>query len=78
MDSRAIKIKEQGPPSVMNLEQETIGSPGEGEVLVRQSAIGINFMDVYQRSGLYPLDLQNSRHPEYSLLYILCLPSDSS
>ena len=57
MDSRAIKIKEQGPPSVMNLEQETIGSPGEGEVLVRQSAIGINFMDVYQRSGLYPLDL---------------------
>ena len=33
MDSQAIKIKEQGPPSVMNLEQETIGSPGEEEVL---------------------------------------------
>lgn len=57
MDARAIKIKEQGPPSVMQIERETISSPGDGEALVRQSAIGINFMDIYQRSGLYPLSL---------------------
>ena len=57
MDARAIKIKEQGSPSVMQIERETISSPGDGEALVRQSAIGINFMDIYQRSGLYPLSL---------------------
>ncbi len=57
MDTRTIKIKEQGPPSVMQIEQEVITSPGDGEALVRQSAIGINFMDIYQRSGLYPLGL---------------------
>lgn len=57
MDARAIKIEEQGPPSVMQIERETISSPGDGEALVRQSAIGINFMDIYQRSGLYPLSL---------------------
>ena len=57
MDARAIKIEEQGPPSVMQIEREAISSPGDGEALVRQSAIGINFMDIYQRSGLYPLSL---------------------
>ena len=57
MDARAIKIEEQGPPSVMQIEREAINSPGDGEALVRQSAIGINFMDIYQRSGLYPLSL---------------------
>ena len=57
MDTRAIKIKEQGPPSVMQIERETITSPGDGEALVHQSAVGINFMDIYQRSGLYPLGL---------------------
>ena len=57
MDARAIKIEEQGPPSVMQIEREAISSPGDGAALVRQSAIGINFMDIYQRSGLYPLSL---------------------
>lgn len=57
MDARAIKIEEQGPPSVMQIERKAISSPGDGEALVRQSAIGINFMDIYQRSGLYPLSL---------------------
>ena len=60
MDARAIKIEEQGPPSVMQIERETISSPGDGEALVRQSAIGINFMDIYQRSGLYPLSLPSA------------------
>ena len=57
MDARAIKIEKQGPPSVMQIERGAISSPGDGEALVRQSAIGINFMDIYQRSGLYPLSL---------------------
>ena len=57
MDARAIRIDEQGPPSVMHLEEVTLGPPGDDEVQVRQSAIGINYMDVYQRSGYYPMEM---------------------
>lgn len=57
MEARAVRIDEQGPPAVMRLEQVTLASPGDGEVLIRQSAVGINYMDVYQRSGYYPLEL---------------------
>ena len=56
MLTRAIRISKQGPPSVMKLETVQLSEPEEGEVQVSQSAIGINFMDVYQRSGHYPLE----------------------
>jgi NADPH2:quinone reductase len=56
-DARAIVIEEQGAPSVMRLVSRSLPPPGEGEARVRQTAIGINFMDVYQRSGHYPLEL---------------------
>ena len=48
MESQAIIIKQQGAPSVMRLERVLLGPLGVGEARVRQSAIGINFMDVYQ------------------------------
>jgi len=60
MESQAIIIKQQGAPSVMRLERVLLGPLGVGEARVRQSAIGINFMDVYQRSGQYPLELPSS------------------
>jgi NADPH2:quinone reductase len=57
MDARSIVIKEQGAPSVMALEAASLTPPGKDMALLRQTAIGINFMDVYQRSGQYPLGL---------------------
>lgn len=53
--SKAIRIYETGGPEVLRWEEVTIGPPGPGEVHIRQSAVGLNFIDVYHRSGLYPL-----------------------
>lgn len=44
-----------GGPEVLSLAEVALTAPGPGEVLVRQTAIGVNFVDVYRRSGLYPL-----------------------
>jgi NADPH:quinone reductase len=54
---RAIRVHENGGPEV--LRAETIADPvaGPGEVLVRVEAVGLNFIEVYQRKGLYPLAL---------------------
>jgi NADPH:quinone reductase-like Zn-dependent oxidoreductase len=51
---RAIRIHETGGPEVLRLEDVDVASPGEGEVQVQHTAIGVNFIDVYDRSGLYP------------------------
>src|SRR6476659_3604310 len=51
---RAIRIHETGGPDVLRLEDVDVPAPGEGEVQVRHTAIGLNFIDVYDRSGLYP------------------------
>ena len=53
--SRAVRIREFGPPEVMRIEPVDLPDPAPGEARVRQSAIGFNFIDVYQRSGVYPL-----------------------
>lgn len=53
----AIRIHEHGGPNVMKVEQISVGDPGPGEVRIRQTAIGLNFIDVYHRTGLYPLEL---------------------
>ncbi len=53
----AIRIYEIGGPEKMRWEEVQVGSPGPGEVRVRNTAIGLNFIDTYQRSGLYPLPL---------------------
>lgn len=55
--TRAVRIHRTGGPDVLTLETVDTGQPGAGEVLVRQTAIGLNFIDTYQRSGLYPLAL---------------------
>ena len=53
----AIRIHATGGPDVLRWEQVEVGQPGPGEVLVRNTAVGLNFVDTYQRSGLYPLAL---------------------
>jgi NADPH:quinone reductase-like Zn-dependent oxidoreductase len=55
--ARAIRIHEAGGPEVMRLEEVAVGAPGAGEVQVHHTAIGLNFIDVYDRSGLYPQTL---------------------
>jgi NADPH:quinone reductase len=54
---RAIQISRIGGPEVLETVDLATPQPGPGEVLVRHAAIGLNFIDTYQRSGLYPLDL---------------------
>jgi len=54
---KAIQIEKFGGPEVCKLVDVAIGEPGAGEVRVRHHAIGINFIDVYHRTGLYPLPL---------------------
>ncbi len=54
---RAIRIHETGGPETMRWEEVEVGKPGVGEVRVRNTAIGLNFLDTYHRSGLYPVAL---------------------
>lgn len=54
---KAIRIIETGGPEVMSLEDVTLEPPGPGMVTVRNHAIGLNYIDTYHRSGLYPLPL---------------------
>jgi NADPH2:quinone reductase len=63
--SKAIRIHSQGGPDVLRYEDVEVGRPGKGEALVRHKAIGLNFLDIYYRSGIYappaglPLTLGN-------------------
>ncbi len=53
--SKAIFFHETGGPEVLRWEDHDPGAPGPGEALVRHGAVGLNFIDVYHRTGLYPL-----------------------
>ncbi len=57
MKANVIRCAAQGGPDVMLMESMELGEPGQGEVLIRQTAIGLNFMDVYHRGGQYPLTM---------------------
>jgi NADPH2:quinone reductase len=52
--SKAIQVRAHGGPEALSYEDYDPGRPGPGQVLVRQTAIGLNFIDIYYRSGLYP------------------------
>ncbi len=52
---KAVRMYETGGPEVLRWEDVDPGRPGSGEVLVRHEAVGLNFIDVYHRTGLYPL-----------------------
>ena len=53
----AMRVYEHGGPEKLRWEEVQVGAPGEGQVRVRNTAIGLNFVDTYQRSGLYPMTL---------------------
>jgi NADPH2:quinone reductase len=53
----AIRIHKTGGPEVLQWEEVPVGKPGAGEARVRHSAIGLNYVETYMRSGLYPLPL---------------------
>ena len=52
--AQAIRIHSTGGPEVMKLETVDVGPPAKGEVTIRNEAIGLNFIDIYYRTGLYP------------------------
>jgi NADPH2:quinone reductase len=53
---KAVRIHETGGPEVLVWEEVEVGEPGPGEARIRHTAVGLNFIDVYHRRGLYPLD----------------------
>jgi len=55
--SKAVRIRQHGGPEEMELVDVEVGEPGPGEIRIRHKAIGLNFIDVYQRSGLYQLPM---------------------
>jgi NADPH:quinone reductase len=54
---KAVRLHEHGGPEVLRVEDLDPGAPVEGELQVRHSAIGVNYIDVYDRTGLYPMSL---------------------
>ena len=52
--THAIRVHEYGGPDVLKWEEVVVGAPDPGQVKIRQTAVGLNFIDVYQRTGLYP------------------------
>lgn len=57
MKNRVVQITQNGGPDVLQLVEQSVPQPAAGEVLLQHHAIGLNFIDVYQRSGLYPMPL---------------------
>jgi NADPH2:quinone reductase len=55
--SKAVQIRQHGGPEQMEVVDVQVGEPGAGEIRIRHKAIGLNFIDVYQRTGLYQLAL---------------------
>jgi NADPH:quinone reductase len=55
--SRAFVVRAHGGAEVMQLEDRTLEAPGPGQIAIRNTAIGVNFVDTYQRSGLYSVPL---------------------
>jgi NADPH2:quinone reductase len=54
---KAVRYHKQGGPEVLQVDDVAVGDPGAGQARVRHAAIGVNFVDTYQRSGLYPMQL---------------------
>jgi NADPH2:quinone reductase len=52
--THAIRVHEYGGPEVLTWDEVEVGDPGPGQVRIRQTAVGLNFIDVYGRTGLYP------------------------
>ena len=54
---KSIKIEKFGGPEVLKIQDIEVGKPGPKEVLIKNNSIGLNFIDIYHRTGLYPIPL---------------------
>jgi NADPH:quinone reductase len=55
--THAIRFHKAGGPEVLSWEEVQVGKPGPGEARIRHTAVGLNFVDIYNRSGVYPVQL---------------------
>lgn len=55
--TKALRVHETGGPEKLVWEDVEVGEPGPGEIRIKQNAVGLNYIDVYFRTGLYPMDL---------------------
>ncbi|WP_068296069.1 quinone oxidoreductase [Pararhodobacter sp. CCB-MM2] len=55
--AKTVIIEKTGGPEVLTISDRPVGEPGPGEIRIRHKAVGLNFIDCYQRSGLYPMQL---------------------
>ena len=58
--TRTVTIEQPGGPEALILTDTPVGDPGPGEIRIRHHACGLNYIDVYQRTGLYPLELPHA------------------
>ena len=63
---KAVTISKTGGPEVLELKEINLGKPGPDEVLIKHVAIGLNYIDTYHRSGLYPINLPSGIGAEAS------------
>ena len=63
---KAVTISKTGGPEVLELKEISLGKPGPDEVLIEHVAIGLNYIDIYHRSGLYPVNLPSGIGAEAS------------
>jgi NADPH:quinone reductase-like Zn-dependent oxidoreductase len=57
--AKAIRLRKVGGPEVLELETVEVGEPGAGEVRVRHTYVAVNFIDIYHRTGRYPLSVRS-------------------
>ena len=57
MRCHALYLRRFGEPEILEWDKAVLSGPGQGEILLRQTAAGVNFIDIYHRTGLYPLDI---------------------
>ena len=55
--THAVLLRAYGGPEALSWESESVGPPADGEITVRHTAVGVNFIDTYMRTGLYPVPL---------------------
>jgi NADPH2:quinone reductase len=55
--TKAIRVHQFGGPEVLKWEEVEVGAPGAGQIRIRHTAVGLNYLDTYHRSGIYPLPL---------------------
>ena len=66
--AKVVRFHKTGGPEVLQLDDLPVGEPGQGQVRVRHTAIGVNFIDTYQRSGLYPIQLPSGENAPHRSL----------